>query len=226
MKTTAVILAAGVGSRMGTLKQLINLDGKPVLAHTIKAFEDHEEVDEIVLVAPKNVEEAILPYGFKKVKNVVKGGSHRQASVWLGLMALSPYTSLVLIHDGARPLVSHQNISDVLDYVRRGLCAVLGVKSKDTVKITDENNIIKDTPLRDRAWLVQTPQGFPLHLIREAHQQAIDKGFVGTDDATLVEHMGISVYMVEGSYRNIKLTTPEDVEVAESLLSVPSGIKC
>jgi len=218
MKTAVIIPAAGTGTRMGAVKQLILLDSIPVLARTIEAFEYHDEVNEIILAAPENVAEAIQPYRFKKLTAIVEGGPHRQASVWAGLNALSPDTAGVLIHDGARPLVTQKAISDVLTCVRRGLCAISGVKSKDTIKITGENNIIRHTPNRDNIWLVQTPQGFPYHLIKEAHQKAIADGFVGTDDAMLVERLGTTVRMVEGDYRNIKLTTPDDIHMAEALL--------
>jgi len=214
MKTAVIIPAAGTSVRMGTMKQLLILKDRPVLAHTLAAFENHRKIDEIIMAAPENVAEVIRPCGFKKLKAVVKGGGNRQASVLAGLMAVSPDVGHVLIHDGARPLVSRQVISDVLEQVRCGRCAVSGVKSKDTIKIADENNVICDTPNRGNTWIVQTPQGFPLHIIKEAHLRALSDGFVGTDDAILVERIGFDVYMVEGDYRNIKLTTPEDVPVA------------
>ena len=218
MKTSIIIPAAGTGSRMGSQKQLLLLAGVPVLYHTIAAFENHEEADEIIVVAPNDMAKAILDFKFKKIKNIVEGGCNRQASVWAGIKALSPDTAWVLIHDGARPLVSGKAISDVLAMVRSGFCAISGVKSKDTIKITGEDDVIEDTPVRERAWLVQTPQGFPYHLIKKAHLQAIADGFEGTDDAILAERMGIPVYMVEGDYSNIKLTTPEDLRVAEALI--------
>jgi len=204
---------------MGAMKQLLDLGGKPVLIRTLEVFEDHEEVDEIVVVASQEVAETIRSYGFKKLKSVVDGGPNRQASVWSGILALSPEVEWVLIHDGARPLVTWQVVSDVLVSVRLGKCAISGVKSKDTVKITDNGNIVQDTPDRNQAWLVQTPQGFPRGLIQRAHRLAIKEGFVGTDDAVLIERLGMPVTMVEGDYRNIKLTTPDDMRVAEALLS-------
>jgi len=208
MKTAVIIPAAGLGSRMGTQKQLIKLNSKPVLAHTLEAFEKHPNIDEIIVVGSKSLVE--ITSSFSKVKSLVEGGANRQASVWQGLQAVSDDIDWVLIHDGARPFVSEKVISDVI-----GKCAISGVKSKDTIKIADENNIVQETPNRENLWLVQTPQGFPYHIIKKAHQQAIADGFVGTDDATLVERMGIPVQMIEGDYRNIKLTTPEDILIAE-----------
>ena len=223
MKTAVIIPAAGMGTRMGAVKQLLILKDRPVLSHTLAAFEEHEEINEIILVAPaESMEEiqikAIFPYGFKKISAVVQGGLHRQESVWAGLNHLSQDVAWILIHDGARPLVTKQVISDVLAYVRKGVAAVSGVKSKDTIKLT-EDDIVKDTPARDYAWLVQTPQGFPHNLIKEAHIKALAEGFIGTDDAMLVERLNVPVYMVEGDYRNIKLTTREDVKIAEALIT-------
>ena len=210
MKIAVIIPAAGLSSRMGTQKQLLMLDGKAVLTRTIEAFENHSNIDEIIVVGPECL--AKIVSGFSKVKSLVEGGANRQMSVWQGLCALSEDVDWVLIHDGARPFVSAKVISDILN---SGTCAVSGVKSKDTIKIADVDNVVQSTPNREDLWLVQTPQGFPYHLIKKAHQQAIADGFVGTDDATLIERMGISVQMVEGDYRNIKLTTPEDILIAE-----------
>ncbi|MCL2420831.1 MAG: 2-C-methyl-D-erythritol 4-phosphate cytidylyltransferase [Defluviitaleaceae bacterium] len=218
MKTAVVIPAAGMGTRMGAIKQLLMLGSKPVLVHTLEAFENHGEVDEMVVVASQDVAAVILPYGFEKLTAVVEGGLDRQASVWAGLMALSPDVDNVLIHDGARPLVTRQAISDVIACVRQGCCAISGVKTKDTIKIADDGHIVKDTPNREHVWLVQTPQGFPYSIIKKAHQQAIADGFTGTDDAMLAERLGIPVRMIEGDYCNIKITTPEDMKIAENLL--------
>ena len=222
MKTAVIIPAAGKSTRMGTQKQLMVLGKVPVLARTLAAFEGHADVDEIILATSKDVAEAIGAFGYKKghekIIAVTEGGSSRQESVYAALKCVSPGVDNILIHDGARPLVGWQTISDVLAYVRRGLCAASGVISKDTVKIVGEDNIVKATPDRGSTWLVQTPQGFPYEVIKEAHKRARSDGFVGTDDATLVERIGVSVYMVEGDYQNIKLTTPDDFEIAEVLL--------
>lgn len=218
MKSAVIIPAAGLSTRMGAAKQLMMLGDKPVLIRTLEAFENHKEIDEIVVVTTRDPAALIEAYKFKKVKAIVEGGSHRQASVWAGLLAVSADVEWVLIHDGARPLVTKQAISDILASVRQGCCAISGVKSKDTIKIADSGNSVTDTPERTRAWIVQTPQGFPYELIKEAHRKAMEADFIGTDDAMLIERLGIPVYMVEGDYRNIKLTTPEDILIAEALL--------
>ncbi|MCL2400583.1 MAG: 2-C-methyl-D-erythritol 4-phosphate cytidylyltransferase [Defluviitaleaceae bacterium] len=224
MKIAAVIPAAGKSVRMGTHKQLMILKDRPVLTHTLAIFENHSEVQEIIVVASTDIineikSNVINPYGFSKIKAVVEGKATRQESVWVGIKALSPDTTGVLIHDGARPLVSTKAISDVIAFVKQGICAVSGVKSKDTIKITNSKNIVQDTPDRTGVWIVQTPQGFPVSLIKEAHKQAAEEGFLGTDDAMIVERMGVAVRMTEGNYHNIKLTTPEDIRVAEALFS-------
>lgn len=208
MKTAVIIPAAGLGSRMGAQKQLILLGDKPVLAHTLEAFDSHPSIDEIIVVGPKSL--ADIANSFSKVKSLVEGGANRQESVWNGIKTLSNNVDWVLVHDGARPFVSEKVISDVI-----GKCAISGVKSKDTIKITNDSNIVQNTPDRENLWLVQTPQSFPRHIIEKAHQQAIVDGFVGTDDASLVERIEIPVQMIEGDYRNIKLTTPEDILIAE-----------
>ena len=212
MKTAVIIPAAGAATRMGKQKQLMMLSGKPVIFHTIEAFEYHDDIDEIIVVAGGEVADAVEYYGFDKVTAIVDGKDSRQDSVRAGLAEVSADTAFVLVHDGARPLVSDRVISDVLVRVKHGLCAIAGVKAKDTVKIADENGLVIDTPDRENAWLVQTPQGFPRHILEEAHQKA---NFIGTDDASLVERLGIPVCMVEGDYRNIKLTTPDDLRMAE-----------
>ena len=217
LKTAVIIPAAGTSSRMGADKQRLLLDGKPVLAHTLEAFNSHEGIDEIILVG-KDKE---IAKGFSKVSTIVEGGENRQSSVWAGLCALRRRDGdidRVLVHDGARPLVSHSIISDVLQKMLKSGCAVSGVRSKDTIKITDADNIVMDTPARENMWLVQTPQAFPYSILVEAHKKAIADGFEGTDDAVLVERMGIPVEMVEACYSNIKLTTAEDLLIAEAYI--------
>ena len=215
MKTTVIIPAAGMGTRMGCQKQLLPINGIPALFRTLEIFSSHEEIDEIILVAPRN----ISVKHFTKITAIVDGGSDRQASVYEGLKALSAETVNVLIHDGARPLVTPDIIADILSYVRRGQAAISGVRSKDTIKITGLDNKIESTPHRDNTWLVQTPQGFPKEVILAAHKKAIEEGFSNaTDDGVLVERLGTPVFMVEGDYANIKLTTPQDIKIAEALL--------
>lgn len=231
--TAAIILAGGRGSRMQSEipKQYMLLAGKPLLYYSLKAFEE-SPVDQIVLVTGKGEEEycrdrIIVPYGFQKIVKIVNGGTERYHSVYEGLRALSEDTELVLIHDGARPLITPDIIADTISSVRRHGACVVGVPSKDTVKITGADGHIESTPDRDRVWIVQTPQAFRYDWIREAYDKLFAKPVSGiTDDAMVLERMSTHpVYMVKGSYTNIKITTPEDICLAEGLLQNEKNMK-
>jgi|GEM_PF-307354 endoglucanase len=231
MKTAAIILAAGRGKRMNAdvAKQYLLIHGKPVLYYSLKAFEE-SEVDEIVLVtAEEEIEycqkEIVEKYQFQKVNKIVAGGKERYHSVSNGLTHLSG-CDYVLIHDGARPFVTKKIIKKQLEEVVRHQAVVAGMPSKDTVKISDEEGFVSMTPNRKNVWTIQTPQTFSASLIqkaygilREKENMTIESGIQITDDAMVVEHFtGKKVKLVEGSYRNIKITTPEDLIVAEAFL--------
>ena len=233
MKCAAVILAGGSGKRMGLKipKQYMELGGKPVLFYSLNAFSEAEFIDEIVIVADEehmeDVQSGIVDlYGFHKVSTVVKGGKERYHSVARGLEALSRDTDYVFIHDGARPFVSSYTIERCLHYVKKHRAAVAAVKSKDTVKIADDDSMIVSTPDRSRVWQVQTPQTFEYLLIRDAYRRLIDDedrlkaaGISVTDDTMIAKmYADIDARLVESSYNNIKLTTPEDMESAEGIL--------
>ncbi|MBQ4483260.1 MAG: 2-C-methyl-D-erythritol 4-phosphate cytidylyltransferase [Lachnospiraceae bacterium] len=233
MKCAAVILAGGSGKRMGLKipKQYMELGGKPVLFYSLNAFSEAEFIDEIVIVADEehmeDVQSGIVDlYGFHKVSTVVKGGKERYHSVARGLEALSRDTDYVFIHDGARPFVSSYTIERCLHYVKKHRAAVAAVKSKDTVKIADDDSMIVSTPDRSRVWQVQTPQTFEYLLIRDAYRRLIDDedrlkaaGISVTDDTMVAKmYADIDARLVESSYNNIKLTTPEDMESAEGIL--------
>ena len=233
MKCAAVILAGGSGKRMGLKipKQYMELGGKPVLFYSLNAFSEAEFIDEIVIVADEehmeDVQSGIVDlYGFHKVSTVVKGGKERYHSVARGLEALSRDTDYVFIHDGARPFVSSYTIERCLHYVKKHRAAVAAVKSKDTVKIADDDSMIVSTPDRSRVWQVQTPQTFEYLLIRDAYRKLIDDedrlkaaGISVTDDTMVAKmYADIDARLVESSYNNIKLTTPEDMESAEGIL--------
>ena len=233
MKCAAVILAGGSGKRMGLKvpKQYTELGGKPVLFYSLNAFSEAEFIDEIVIVADEehmeDVQSGIVDlYGFHKVSTVVKGGKERYHSVARGLEALSRDTDYVFIHDGARPFVSSYTIERCLHYVKKYRAAVAAVKSKDTVKIADDDSMIVSTPDRSRVWQVQTPQTFEYLLIRDAYRRLIDDedrlkaaGISVTDDTMVAKmYADIDARLVESSYNNIKLTTPEDMESAEGIL--------
>ena len=221
---TAVIVAAGKGRRMGTevSKQFLSLCGKEILAHSVEKFEKAEKIRDIVLVtgedSRQDVRDMAQEYGWKKIVSAVAGGKERQDSVWNGLQAVSDDTDIVLIHDGVRPFVTE----DILDHsietaVEMGGC-VAGVPAKDTIKVCNSENIAVATPDRSTLWQIQTPQTFRKELIMQAYQKAKEDGFVGTDDASLAEYSGCPVKVIMGSYRNIKITTKEDLLIGEAFL--------
>ena len=221
---TAVIVAAGKGKRMGTdiSKQFLPLCGKEILTHTVEVFEKADRIRDIVLVTGtdslQDVQDMVREYGWQKVISVVAGGKERQDSVWNGLQAISEDTEIVLIHDGVRPFVT-EGILDlsIETAVEMGGCAA-GVPAKDTIKVCNSENIAVDTPDRSTLWQIQTPQTFRKELIVKAYEQAKAEGFVGTDDASLAENSGYSVKVIMGSYRNIKITTKEDLLIGEAFL--------
>ena len=219
---SAVIAAAGSGSRMKSSvnKQFLLLDGIPVLAHTLKVFQNAEIIDEIVIVASEkellSIGELVDKYNITKVKSITKGGATRQESVKCGLEKISG--SRVLIHDGARPFVTIKQIEEVAQKLLYCSAAAVGVKVKDTIKRVNKDNVIVETLDREELVQIQTPQGFVSNVIIDAHNRAEKEGILVTDDCALAEYMGIDVYVVEGSSRNIKITVPEDLEIGEAFL--------
>lgn len=221
---SVIVAAAGMSNRMGSKinKQFIAIDNKPVLAHTIEKFDQCKYVDEIIVVSKEEEleycrREIVKKYRFNKVTKVIKGGLERQDSVYNGLLALNEKTNIVLIHDGARPFVKSESIIDGIEGVLESGACVIGVPVKDTIKVIKDNEIISNTPKRSLIWAAQTPQCFWHHIIMEGYKKAIEQDFVGTDDSSIVERLGYDVKMIMGSYENIKITTPEDLVVAESL---------
>lgn len=222
MKTTAIVLAAGSGKRMNSKvhKQYLLLKGKPVLYYSLKAFEDSRIDDVILVVGAGDIDfcckEIVEQYGFKKVRAIVEGGKERYHSVYEGLKAAGEI-DYVLIHDGARPFVSQPIIERTLEAVCEYKACVVGMPVKDTIKIVDEDTFAKETPNRSMVWMVQTPQAFSYPLIYDAYTRMLaDEDAAITDDAMVVERMtDYKVKLIEGSYENIKITTPEDLDVAE-----------
>ncbi|WP_239027992.1 2-C-methyl-D-erythritol 4-phosphate cytidylyltransferase [Geomonas subterranea] len=215
-----------MGKRMGagSNKQYLMLDGMPILARTVRTFQEAGCIDAIYLVSPEQEipfcrSEVVERYGFTKVRAIVPGGSERQHSVYNGLRAIGDINpdDVVLIHDGVRPFVSVQMIEDAAAVARDAGASVVAVPVKDTVKVV-RDGIITATPPRETLWLAQTPQAFRYGMIRAAHDQAAAAGFLGTDDASLLEWQGEPVRVVQGDYRNIKITTPEDMILAEAFL--------
>lgn len=232
-KFTAIVLSAGTGKRMNssTPKQYLSLLGKPVLYYSLKAFQD-SPVTDIILVTGAGDEEYCLhnivkPYGLTKVRAIVPGGKERYDSVYEGLKA-AHHADYVLIHDGARPMLTQEIINRSINMVQLEKSCVVGMPVKDTIRVVDEKRHSIDTPKRSSLWLMQTPQSFSFPYIMEAYTQMAQYAQAGgdvseiTDDAMVVERfLQGTIKMIEGSYRNIKITTPEDLKVAEEFLKKP-----
>lgn len=219
MKTVAIITAAGYGKRMGQPKQFIEIGGRPILEWTLSVFDGTEIIDEIVLVVNQEEVERAKKFKFAKLKRVVAGGKERQDSVYNGLKALPEDTEIVAIHDGARPFVTEEIIGKAIAAAKEFGAVVVGVPLKDTVKLVEgQGSRVKGTMNRDELWAAQTPQVFKKEIILCAYKEGQGKHQV-TDDAMLVEKTGNPVTMVMGSYKNIKITTPEDLLIAETFLN-------
>jgi len=215
-----VIPAAGRSERMGrgVNKQFMLLAGKPVLCHSVEVFLSLEKVSQVVVVVhPNDIERCRDLLGNRSVQ-VVPGGDERQDSVYSGLQALARETELVAVHDGARPLLCPGLVRSLLDEAVKWGAVIPAVPAKDTLKEVDENRVVLSTLERSRIWQAQTPQVFRYQSLLDAYEQARKDGFYGTDDASLYERYCGKVRVVVGDYRNIKITTPEDLLVAEALL--------
>ena len=226
MRTTAIVLAAGQGKRMGSdvHKQYLLLRDKPVIYYALKAFED-SRIDDIVLVVGAGEEtfcrnEILDRYGFRKIKAIVEGGRERYHSVENGIQAICWSCDYILIHDGARPFVEEAILTRVYETVQKTKACVAAMPVKDTIKIADEEGCVQSTPDRSFIWMVQTPQVFERSLITRAYSELMRQSYIKvTDDATVVEQvLGTKIKLVEGSYENIKITTPEDMEIARIFL--------
>ena len=226
LETVAVIPAAGTGIRMENHrpKQFLDVDGRPLLALTLEKFQVCPAIDTVILVAPqKDVaycqSEIVERHHLTKVEKVVVGGERRQDSVRLGIEASEGDYGLILIHDGVRPLVAPDLIVRVVEAAQKHRAVITGLPAKETVKEIDENHLVVRTYDRQKVWLVQTPQVFRYEDILMAHRRAVEEGWEEvTDDALLVEKVGIPVRVVEGSEDNIKVTTPQDLELVKFLL--------
>lgn len=221
-KNVAIVLAAGQGKRMQSKvqKQFLLIKDKPVLYYTLNAFEHSPVISEIILVTGKDEieycqQEIVEKYGFTKVCKIVAGGKERYHSVHEGIQAIDE-ADYVFIHDGARPFVTNEIIERAYATVKEDNACVVAMPVKDTIKIADENGFAVQTPDRKRVWQMQTPQTFEYHLIKNAYEKLMIEEPEGiTDDAMVVETMtDHRVKLVEGSYQNIKITTPEDLDIA------------
>ncbi len=223
---SVVITAAGRGERMGGAinKQFMSLAGRPILAWTVEAFQRLDWVGNIYLVVPEDwlqytAVDIVDKYGLDRVRKIVSGGIERQDSVFAGLKAIEPGCEWVCIHDGVRPFIRRQFAESVWQFAKIHNTAIPGYPSRDTIKESLDGKIIA-TRERSVLWLVQTPQIFKYQLIMKAYEAAAASGFYGTDDAGLLERIEEPVYLAPGDYYNIKITTPEDLEIAEHLLPV------
>lgn len=231
-KCTAILLAAGKGTRIGGKipKQFMNILDKPVLYYSLECFQNSPLIDEVILVTAVDMISYCRKHfsekcGFTKVKHMIAGGAERYDSVYEGLK-LCQDADYVFIHDGARPFLTEEILWRGYEKVKSTGACVAAVPSKDTIKLTDHGDRVRETPNRDDVWIVQTPQVFLYDLIRSAYDrlQDQDKSKI-TDDAAVLEKMGNHpVFVYEGSYKNIKITTAEDLETAE--LFVRNVKKC
>lgn len=221
---TAVFPAAGQGRRMnvGINKVFLDLVGKPILVHTLQRFSRSKNIDYLVVVVAAEevsfIRRLLKAIPGLKPYQVVAGGSERQYSIANGLRVVPEKSDIVLVHDAARPLISVETIDRVVEGAREIGGAIAAVPEKNTVKVVGEDGIVRETPPRKTLWEVQTPQGFRKDILLEAYRKAEEEDFLGTDDASLVERLGVPVKVVESDYCNIKVTTPEDMIIAEAFL--------
>jgi len=207
-------------------KQYLQLGGKPIVSRTLQIFQDSSLISGIILVIPEDEipycrREVVERYHLSKVLDVVPGGSERQHSVRNGLHALQDHASIddiILIHDGVRPFIDESILHQSINLASTGVGALVAVQTKDTIKVVQDGTVVA-TPDRSTLWQAQTPQSFKFDQILAAHHQALQEGFLGTDDCSLLERFNGTVRIVNGSYRNIKITTPEDLVLAEAFLS-------
>ena len=222
---SAIILAGGKGKRMRSAisKQFIDIKGKPIIYYTLKKFSENKKIDNIIVVLPedevKYFKENILKKYELRINKIVIGGKERQDSVYNALKSLkNSSTDIVLIHDGARPFISERIINEGIKFAEIYGAAAPGVMPKDTIKVKNEKNISVDTPNRANLVSIQTPQVFKFDEILECHEKIRYNGEKVTDDTMVVEKYGYSVYLYDGEYTNIKVTTPEDLILAERLI--------
>ena len=232
MKADAIIVSAGKGQRFmeGRKKQYFSLGGKPILAHTLDQFDTCPLIRSILLVVGQEdqdycLKEIIEKFKYRKISQVIPGGKRRQDYVKNGLDGLAAHSEVIVIHDGVRPFVTKEMIEDSIRSAIRFGAAIIAMPVKDTIKMTQPDGTVLKTLDRESLYQAQTPQTFQAPLIREAYLKATEDAFVGTDDASLVERLGKKVHILPGSYTNIKITTPEDLMLAELILKMRAHTK-
>ena len=224
MSVCAVVPAGGLGTRMGGTvpKQFLNLNGKPILYYTLKALQESGLISELILVVPKKEYGNTCDQWLGKpeiVTKVVVGGAKRQDSVYNGFCEVSRESEIVLVHDGVRPFLSHKMIRETINAAREYGAAITAIPVHDTIKRVDASGLVSQTVERENLWRVQTPQAFQYKILNEAFKKANSENFYGTDEGTLIEHLGAPVKVIEGSEKNIKITKPEDLELSETYIS-------
>ncbi len=223
MYTSVIIPAAGFGERMGSAigKQFLVLNGEPIIVHTLRQFQRADVIDEIIVVTREEsfamLGQLIANGGLTKVRPLMKGGRTRQDSVCNGLSAVNERCDIVLVHDAVRPFIAREVIAQAAEAAAVSGAAIVAVRAKDTMKLAGPDGRVEKTLDRAFLWNVQTPQAFRLSILRDAYALAASRNTAATDDSSLVEQLGIAPVIIEGSYDNIKITTPEDLLVAELL---------
>lgn len=222
MKIFAIIAAAGEGRRIGQgNKLLLNLMGKPLLAHTLEIFEKSATIEKVVIAAPDkdidNYWKLVVDFKLSKVKEIVSGGTHRQDSIFSALNVIDS-ADYIVVHDGARPLLRREFLEKMIKSISGNESLVAAVKVKDTIKRAGKKGIVRETLNREELLAIQTPQIFPAKILRDAHKKALTEVHYATDDSALVERLGATVKIFEGEEENIKITTPEDILIAEEIL--------
>lgn len=223
-KTSAIIVAAGSGKRVGGSlpKQFHQVAGRPILFYTVTKFEKCSLIDEIIIVGESSwldfiSEDVVQRFEFQKVTAVVAGGKERQDSVYCGIQSVNRSADMIAVHDAVRPFVSVEKIEEAIRACQRHGAAILAVSPKDTIK-QERDGFVEKTPDRNQLWCVQTPQVFSVELLKTAYEQVMKQGLVLTDDAAVVERAGHKVKIVSGNEKNIKITVPLDLKIAELLL--------
>lgn len=223
MFTSVIIPAAGFGERMGATigKQFLMLNDKPILVHTLERFEECAEINEIIVATQRSsfsiIEEMRLKFSLTKLKSLVEGGQRRQDSIANALKTIDTQAEIVVVHDAVRPFVHLKEISQSIETAKYFGASIVAVRAKDTMKMASTDGRVEKTLNRSSLWSVQTPQTFQRKILEDAYAHAEREGIVATDDSFLAEQIGISPIIVEGSYENIKITTPDDLLLAELL---------